>query len=87
MEPERYAWSPDAQYVHIATRGTTNANAPTFNGLAPWPDSEGNWKLAVHELLGLNFRGLELVNPAASLRLWCCSVSTRSSALFGQSRV
>jgi CHAT domain-containing protein len=54
-----------ARWVHIATHGLANAYAPSFDTLVLWPDETGADRLAAHELLGMDLRGLELVTLSA----------------------
>ena len=54
----------EARWVHVATHGTSNAYAPSFNSLAVWPDGD-NGRLASYELLGLDLRDLDLVTLSA----------------------
>jgi CHAT domain-containing protein len=53
-----------ARRVHLATHGTSNAHAPSFDSLAVWPDDD-NGRLAAYELLALDLAGLELVTLSA----------------------
>lgn len=54
-----------ARYVHIATHGVFNLDAPSFQYLAltPGPNSDG--RLHAHELLRLDLQGVEIVTLSA----------------------
>ena len=54
-----------ARYVHIATHGALNLDAPSFQYLVVTPDAASDGVLYAHELLRLDLRGLELVTLSA----------------------
>jgi hypothetical protein len=54
-----------SRYVHIATHGAINLEAPAFQYLVLTPTSDSDGILYAHELLDCDLRGLELVTLSA----------------------
>ena len=54
-----------ARYVHIATHGALNLDAPAFQYLVVTPDDGGDGLLYAHEMLSHDFRGVELITLSA----------------------
>ena len=53
------------RYVHLATHGALNLDAPAFQMLVVAPESGSDGIVHAHELLQLDLRGLELVTLSA----------------------
>ncbi len=53
------------RYVHLATHGALNLDAPAFQMLVMAPDAANDGIVNAHELLRLDLRGLELVTLSA----------------------
>lgn len=54
-----------SRYVHLATHGALNLDAPAFQMLVAAPEPEGDGIVQAHELLSLDLAGLELVSLGA----------------------
>lgn len=54
-----------ARYVHIATHGALNLDAPSFQYLVVTPDANEDGLLYAHELLSADLRGVELITLSA----------------------
>jgi CHAT domain-containing protein len=55
----------DSRFVHLATHGRHDADAPAFQCLYLTPDAGSDGRLQAHELLSLDLRGLDLVTLSA----------------------
>lgn len=54
-----------SRYVHLATHGALNLDAPAFQMLVAAPEPEGDGIVQAHELVSLDLAGLELVSLGA----------------------
>lgn len=54
-----------ARYVHLATHGAMNLDAPSFQYVVAAPAAGGDGLLFAHELLGADLRGVQLVSLSA----------------------
>lgn len=54
-----------SRYVHIATHGALNLDAPSFQYLVVTPSDGDDGLLYAHELLGADLRGVELITLSA----------------------
>ncbi len=51
----------DYDYLHLATHGSLNRNAPSLSALELEPDEENDGLLELHEIVGMKLRALTLV--------------------------
>jgi CHAT domain-containing protein len=54
-----------ARYLHLATHGAMNLDAPSFQYVVVAPAAGGDGLLFAHELLGADLRGVQLVSLSA----------------------